>query len=867
MAGADDIIDMQHAKSQEELNAENDGKFSNIDETLAEHDISIKDRYTKEQVNNIVSRTPETDVIVVAVPEGAAIATYLEENIPNIIDPDTGKSSRANKLYRVPGPGNTTYSEWAYDGENWVMLDNKNYGVDDTPKDGSLNLITSDAVAQSRKVLHPKNSTVDLSFQDEDGNAIMDLNDGHIKTKKFDSCEVTNKVHNPDTYVRDGSSKFSIADEGGNDAIIIDHGHVETKNFNSANTPKTGEGADNESLSISDESGNNVVEFKGGHVNTKHFDSNKSISYGEGEGDTPLSVCDQKGNNIVEFSKGHIKTKEFDSKDMLAVKGLVSDIDRIQNWIITGGIYTHGEYDYTMFNGGFEVTKNVSSAPGHNRAIDLSNDILPGKVIFEYSYNGTNNIPVYDSKNAGLIYWGTDVTDANIIGTIKPGTGTLEVEIVHNDRKYVGIYCNDLQIGTTLRITNTHAQVKASSSQNDPIYTPVYSSKINEISDAYYNLGEAGRIGYVFITDLHFNSNINNNKALLRQLQAVVDIANNCQIDFVCVGGDVVDGTTASASKELVISYVRQMMNILSGCKCPVVILAGNHDDNCYHSSGYGNTDKGFYARNMLVDNAIIPQMIIGGSEADDCYYYFDIEKKNLRVICLDYIDYNKNADKSGRSWWGFSKEQVTWFCNTALNTNKDIIVLSHGQIVDIRYGFYNLEDEGDKDWSGSVSNKINNSVPAPSGYVHAYYSGYTTDIKNVISAFNAKSSITLYGNTYDFSTRNGNIILSHHGHFHGDFELNIGNMPVILTGCAKNEPGDTYYADYKVAGKEDTYMFPDLASAESQHANGYGYEFVDPNNRDFGTINEALFDIVSVNSTAINILRVGAGKDRVINR
>lgn len=106
-----------------------------------------EESYSKEEVNNIISRTPETDVIVIDVPSESQsdIAAWLDANTPSGTDPETGRSVRANKLYRVPGPTNTTYSEWAWDGTAYIMLANKNYGIDDEPTPDSNNLITSNA--------------------------------------------------------------------------------------------------------------------------------------------------------------------------------------------------------------------------------------------------------------------------------------------------------------------------------------------------------------------------------------------------------------------------------------------------------------------------------------------------------------------------------------------------------------------------------------------------------------------------------------------------------------------------------------------------------------------------------------------------
>lgn len=364
------------------------------------------------------------------------------------------------------------------------------------------------------------------------------------------------------------------------------------------------------------------------------------------------------------------------------------------------------------------------------------------------------------------------------------------------------------------------------------IYTQVYTPAIDEVCSRYSNLYEENRWGYIFITDLHFNPNKSSNtKALLRQLNAVVEIANRLQIDFVCIGGDIIDGTD---DKNYIHSVSQQISNILSGCTQPVAWISGNHDDNSYSASQMSEKEE--ITRHWFVDNMKnVPSPVFGSPDSEDTYYYFDLPNRNLRVVCLDFIDFPKG--KKGRSWWGLSKTQVAWVCETAFDTNQDIVILCHGQLVDKKYDFYQLGDQ----------------------------EGTSTDMKNAILAFNGKTSVTLYGKTYDYSGRQGSIVLSHHGHWHSNMVLSIGSMPCILTGCAKNALPSSKYQP--VDGKTDTFIIPDQETATLVHSNGYGYEFYYPSDRTFGTLNEAQFDVVSVNTTQVNCLRFGAGEDRIISR
>lgn len=76
----------------------------------------------------------------------AAAGAKCEKNVPTGLD-DVPMEDRPNKLFRVPGPTNQTFSEWGWDGTEWVMLANKDYGIDDEPLGGSDNMAKSGGIS------------------------------------------------------------------------------------------------------------------------------------------------------------------------------------------------------------------------------------------------------------------------------------------------------------------------------------------------------------------------------------------------------------------------------------------------------------------------------------------------------------------------------------------------------------------------------------------------------------------------------------------------------------------------------------------------------------------------------------------------
>ena len=97
------------------------------------------------------------------------------------------------------------------------------------------------------------NSEADLNIGDENGNVLAEFKDGHLKTKEFDSREVLRKGEIPDVsqlatkseipkvsnYTKqqadNSDSDLNIGDELGNIIVEIKDGHLRTKNFDSRN--------------------------------------------------------------------------------------------------------------------------------------------------------------------------------------------------------------------------------------------------------------------------------------------------------------------------------------------------------------------------------------------------------------------------------------------------------------------------------------------------------------------------------------------------------------------------------------------------------------------------------------------------------
>lgn len=356
------------------------------------------------------------------------------------------------------------------------------------------------------------------------------------------------------------------------------------------------------------------------------------------------------------------------------------------------------------------------------------------------------------------------------------------------------------------------------SGSGDPTFNNIYSEPIQNLVKKYDATVGAGNVGYIWISDLHINSLYQDrNKALKRQLMACAEIANRTNIQFICIGGDIID---REESHDTIYSIFNEAFSGISNSRKPIVVLTGNHDDNPYTNPVPFTKSqvKGLFVNMAEVDR--------NEPNADSCYYYF--EKAGYRFICLDMIDYP--AGYNGMSWWGYSEAQAKWLADMLLTNDKKSIILSH-MTLDSDHNAWDLGNNG----------------------------GYTTDIKDIIDAYNNRSSITKYGSTYDYTNVTGKILYVHAGHSHFD-EIDKENGRTtynLVTSCAKNETA--------VYAKQIDGNLYEASNDEEYggHWNTTGWRFYFYPNRTLETINEATFDVVSVGTNTVNVFRLGAGVDR----
>ena len=112
--------------------------------------------------------------------------------------------------------------------------------TDATPTQGSTNAVSSggvySALEKTPETTIPEETDADFYLSDENGNVLLELADGHIKTKEFDSSDInTEQDVEVKSQLVDADNDLEIVDSQGNAIAVFSYGNIRTKNFSSDN--------------------------------------------------------------------------------------------------------------------------------------------------------------------------------------------------------------------------------------------------------------------------------------------------------------------------------------------------------------------------------------------------------------------------------------------------------------------------------------------------------------------------------------------------------------------------------------------------------------------------------------------------------
>lgn len=327
------------------------------------------------------------------------------------------------------------------------------------------------------------------------------------------------------------------------------------------------------------------------------------------------------------------------------------------------------------------------------------------------------------------------------------------------------------QLENNLNKTNDTVNKLSAQTGSDEITIPTYwENKINTICDKVkeYQTSLGKQCSqFIFITDTHIKNNWQKSPVLISKIK------KECGIYTVIDGGDIVTGD-GNARKDAIIDDIKQHIELYGK---DVLRTIGNHDA-CY------TTTDGLYYKFNLTAQELYNQMMFPSDNLnnrvygeDGNYYYVDDINNNIRYLILndqdveDAIDENGYAINNRISTHKYSTKQISWIENIALNTNKDIIVISHMP-------------------------PINKTVRGGK---------YAETITNY-------EQVTILMDNYNRNENTGNIIGWFCGHLHEDFIVtNVNTFPIISIQSDSKTNGNNDINGtntYKVSGTTEEQAF-----------------------------------------------------------
>lgn len=183
------------------------------------------------------------------------------------------------------------------------------------------------------------------------------------------------------------------------------------------------------------------------------------------------------------------------------------------------------------------------------------------------------------------------------------------------------------------------------------------------IEDANKDIANVGADGdnFIFITDIHWESNAKKSPALIH------NICDRMYLDNVIFGGDAINGIVdQNAARE----YIAAVASGLRNARSHFAAAFGNHDDNSNNGTAFANHDQPFYALMQKPNDYRVTEKVV------NCYYYFDNPACNTRFIVLN-----------SSTTYNISSTQQTWLRGILTNTpaGMHIIIFVHIYIREVR--------------------------------------------------------------------------------------------------------------------------------------------------------------------------------------
>ncbi len=309
--------------------------------------------------------------------------------------------------------------------------------------------------------------------------------------------------------------------------------------------------------------------------------------------------------------------------------------------------------------------------------------------------------------------------------------------------------------------TQSHSGVKSIMNKVYRGITSYYNEEYEDTRNKLLQTQNNGTFSFLSLTDIHIDfvktvadgeywyttpvgGTLPDRYNIQREIAMVVEMANTTDVDCIILGGDLIHGTSSHASSMADLNYLAQ---VFQKAKVPVIAARGNHDNNDYHGKPCAlqhiitNEE---WTTTLLTPLAKGVEKVHDENDPYSPYYYMDFPEKKTRVVVLDAWNYPINTTdgvhsvysaENGWSMYG-DNAQVEWFAKVALDAELqgwNYVISSHAPTVGAE--------------SGTAAN--------------------ANLIRDIIRAFNNKTTVNVFGTTMDYSNYDGQMPLNISGHTH----------------------------------------------------------------------------------------------------
>lgn len=275
-------------------------------------------------------------------------------------------------------------------------------------------------------------------------------------------------------------------------------------------------------------------------------------------------------------------------------------------------------------------------------------------------------------------------------------------------------------------------------------YVNHIASKITEIRA---NMGEVGRNGdtFVFITDLHWETNDKNSPSLVKK------ILDNTTIKKIICGGDLIN----QGEKDTMIATMLDCIKSFD-FGIPLYCLQGNHDTNKVNQESMEARWLTYNERYAVMQKMVEDKITFLRNDTFD--FYFKNDSCRMLYLCLD-TGYNNNLFNPGRF------ENIGDVLKKVDN-GYNVIIIAHALF------------DGSSFESGSITKSA-------------------TILFDIIDSYNKRGTYnnTEYNFAIDFTNSFGECCCVLAGHMHMDHNTTTPKgVPVIFTDCDSNRTDNTSY-------------------------------------------------------------------------